>query len=112
MDKKSRYQQIIKDTIRKYARSDNPAFEEFETQIVFDDAHGHYYLVDVGWNKMKRIHGFTLHLDLRQDKIWIQQDWTEEGVAEDLIEAGVPKSDIVLAFHAPYKRPYTGFAIA
>ncbi len=24
---------------------------------------------------------------------------------------GVGKEDIVLAFHAPYKRPYTGFAV-
>ncbi|GAK60344.1 hypothetical protein U27_00235 [Candidatus Vecturithrix granuli] len=26
-------------------------------------------------------------------------------------EKGVPKQDIVLAFHAPYKRQYIGFAI-
>jgi hypothetical protein len=28
-----------------------------------------------------------------------------------LLARGVPKEDIVLAFHPPYKRPYTGFAV-
>jgi len=50
--------------------------------------------------------------DIREDKIWIQEDRTEAGVASELAEMGVPKDAIVLAFHAPYKRPYTGFAVA
>ena len=31
-------------------------------------------------------------------------------ITHELVELGVPKSDIVLAFHAPYKRKFTGFA--
>ena len=42
----------------------------------------------------------------------MQHDGTEEGVAALLAERGVPKSDIVLGFQAPYKRKYTGFADA
>jgi hypothetical protein len=30
----------------------------------------------------------------------------------NLLEAGVPKSDIVLAFHSPSKRKFTDFALA
>jgi len=112
MDKRSRYQQLIKQIIQKYAFPDDPPYDEFETQVVFDDERGHYYLLDIGWNGSNRIHGFTLHIDLKNDKIWIQQDWTEEGVANELVELGVPKQDIVLAFHAPYKRKHTGFATA
>jgi hypothetical protein len=32
------------------------------------------------------------------------------GIANELVDMGVPKEDIVLAYHAPYKRKYTGFA--
>jgi hypothetical protein len=32
-------------------------------------------------------------------------------MANELVELGVPKEDIILAFHAPYKRPYTGFGV-
>ncbi len=42
----------------------------------------------------------------------IEEDWTEGGIATDLLEAGVPKEDIVLAFHPPKMRPYTEFAVA
>ena len=50
-------------------------------------------------------------LILKNGKIWIQHDGTEIGVANELVEWGVPKEDIVLAYHAPYKRQYTGFAV-
>jgi hypothetical protein len=51
-------------------------------------------------------------MDLKGDKIWIQRDGTECGVANELVELGVPKEHIVLAYQPPYKRPYTAFAVA
>jgi hypothetical protein len=41
----------------------------------------------------------------------LEVDRTEDGFAKRLVEHGVPKHDIVLAFHAKYKRPYTEFAV-
>ena len=51
-----------------------------------------------------------MHLDIKNGKIWIQHDGMEIGVANELVELGVAKEHIVLAYHPPYKRPYTGFA--
>jgi XisI protein len=45
-------------------------------------------------------------------RIWVQEDATDYDLVGVLEDKGIPKSDIVLAFHAPYKRPYTGYAIA
>jgi hypothetical protein len=53
-----------------------------------------------------------IHLDIKDDKIWIQRDGTEIGIANQLIAAGVPKQDIVLGFQAPYKRSLTEFALS
>jgi XisI protein len=54
----------------------------------------------------------VLSMSISKDgQIWIQHDTTESGVANDFVAQGVPKADIVLAFHAPYKRPYTGFGV-
>ena len=39
-------------------------------------------------------------------------DFTEEGLATKLVEFGVPQTDIVLGFRAPYVRQFTGFAVA
>lgn len=63
----------------------------------------------IGWNEHERFHGTIIHVDLIGEQIWVQYDGTETGIAHDFIELGVPKEDIVLAFHAPYKRKYTGF---
>jgi hypothetical protein len=105
MDKIATYRSIIKKVLHSHAaRPSIKREEEYESQVVIDDANGHYFLVGVGWDDLKRIHGITIHLDLKGDKIWIQTDWTEPGVAKELQEMGVPKSDIVLAFHAPYRR--------
>lgn len=46
-------------------------------------------------------------MEIKDGKIWIERDGTEIGVANELVEAGVPKQDIVLAFKAPYKRKFT-----
>ena len=51
-------------------------------------------------------------MDIKDGKIWIQHDGTERGVANELVELGVPQDDIVLAYQPPYKRAYTPFAVA
>jgi hypothetical protein len=51
-------------------------------------------------------------MDIKDGKIWVQQDTTDVPIVQRLLDAGVPKSDIVLGFHAPYKRALAGFATA
>ncbi|WP_422387058.1 element excision factor XisI family protein [Anabaena sphaerica] len=51
-----------------------------------------------------------MHIDIKNGKIWIQHDGTEVGIATLLLIKGVPKQDIVLAFHAPEMREFTEFA--
>lgn len=36
---------------------------------------------------------------------------TDNPLVKEKHSAEFPKEDIVLAFHAPYKRPYTGYAV-
>ncbi|PAX52807.1 XisI protein [Brunnivagina elsteri CCALA 953] len=69
-----------------------------------------YLLLHTGWRGNRRTHGCSLHLDIINGKIWIQHDGTEVGIATQLLEMGVPKDDIVLAFHSPYMRQFTEFA--
>jgi XisI protein len=64
----------------------------------------------VGWEDGFRMYGCLIHVDIKDGKIWIQYDGTEYSVANELIDLGVPKQDIVLAYHAPYARKYTEFA--
>ena len=53
-----------------------------------------------------------VYIRIEQSKIWIEEDWTKQGIANELLEAGVPPEDIVLSFQHPIKRPLTEFATA
>ena len=104
------YQQIVKEVLSSY-RGDASFFSGVEDQLIFDTEHDHYQLAKVGWSGQKRFFGSVIHMDIKEGKIWIQHDGTEHGVANDLLERGVPKEDIVLAFHHPFQRELGGFAV-
>jgi hypothetical protein len=59
----------------------------------------------------RRVHGSLIHVDIINDKLWIQRDGTEYGVANEFVDAGVPKDHIVLGFRSPEMRKITEFAI-
>jgi XisI protein len=39
-----------------------------------------------------------LHIDIIENKLWIEHDGTEDGLAYELMAAGIPQEYIVLAF--------------
>jgi hypothetical protein len=103
------YAEIIKRLLRSYAEI-KPSVGDIEVELIFDDERGHYELMQCGWIAMRRIHGSVIHIDIKDDKVWIQHDGTNEHIAQRLIAEGIPQDHIVLGFHAPYKRPLTAFA--
>ncbi len=110
MGEQNRLREFIKQILMEYAQYKH-SYGDIEVQTIFDTENDHYQLVNVGWNGYRRIYGCVLHIDIKNGKIWIQHDGTEEGVASELVQLGVPKDQIVLAFHSPYKRQFTGFAV-
>ena len=52
-----------------------------------------------------------VHIDIKGGKVWLQYDGTSQPVADELIVAGIPADQIVLAFHPAYVRKHTGFAV-
>ena len=83
---------------------------DLETDLIFDVDRDRYQVVHVGWSNKRRVYGCILHLDIKDGKIWIQYDGTEGGIALELVDHGV-QHDIVLAFHSPFKRQFTEFAV-
>ncbi len=109
MDTLSYYRQQIQQLLQEYSQY-VPTYGQYEMEQVIDSVHDHYELLTVGWDANERVHDCIVHLDIKDGKIWIQHDGTEEGIATRLVASGIPKEDIVLAFHSPYKRQFTGFA--
>jgi len=110
MDKLEKYRIYIKQMIMEHAKFCSSE-DDIDVQLIFDTEHDHYQLLDVGWQNKKRIHSCFLHFDIKDGKIWIQHNGTEDHIAYDLVAKGVPKEDIVLGFHAPNLRQYTDFAV-
>jgi len=106
------YRDIIKKILQEQAQYRASLPDSYDSQVLLDDERGRYLVLDIGWNDDQYLHATPIHLDIIGDKIWIQYDDTEEGIATDLLEAGVPKEDIVLGFRHPKIREYTGFAVA
>jgi hypothetical protein len=104
------YRTQVQDLLKQYVEQ-RPLYDEVETQLVVDTIHDHYQLVNVGWVNKRRVYGCVLHIDIKDDKVWIQHNGTERFVAEDLVALGIPKDRIVLGFHAPFKRQFTEFAV-
>ncbi|YAF97896.1 MAG: XisI protein [Nodularia sp. CChRGM 3473] len=107
----NQYRHIIKRVLEDYADFIGND-EEVKIDLVLDEKNDHYLLVESGWNNGYRIYGTLLHIDLIDHKLWIQHDGTEEGIANDLVAAGIPKAHIILGFKSPEIRKYTEFAIS
>jgi hypothetical protein len=111
MDNLTQYRQIIKDILNRYAAVPF-SYGEIQQQVFIDKEENNFFLFNIGWQNKKRIHGCVVHVEIIDDKVWIQQDGIEDGIANDLLAAGIPKDKIVLAFHPPSIRPYTEFAVS
>jgi hypothetical protein len=96
------YRHLIKKILSEYIELDKrqPA-EGIEYLLIADDERGHYLWLNLGWKDGKRINAETIYVRIVEGKFCIETDWTENGIAEDLIAAGVPEDDIVLAFQPP-----------
>lgn len=104
------YRQCIKKLLIEQSKG-TPINGEIEVQTIFDTERDHYQIVDLGWDGHRRIYNCVMHLDIKDGKIWIQRNQTDRRIADELVEMGVPKEDIVLGLQPAYAREYTGYGV-
>ena len=106
MDRLTHHKAIVRRIVEDIARI-TPSEEQSETQLIIDDERGHYLLFSVGWGHNRREYVPFVHLDIRPDaKVHIQHDGTDLKIAERLVEEGIEKHHIVLAFQSPNRRKF------
>ena len=110
MDRLTRYRQIAREIIREYSQY-KISHGEIEAEGVIDPDRDHYEVIQIGWDCGQRVHGMIIHFDIINGKFWVQYDGTDRPIAVELQAAGVPKEDIVLAWHPPDVRKHTGYAV-
>ena len=94
VEKLDRYRALIQQTLEGYVQMDAEP-ETSEMLAVCDRASDNYLLLDVGWDATGRVHYVIAHLQLKEEKVLVEKDGVEYGIAQDLQEAGIPAEDIV-----------------
>ena len=112
MDKIKKYQDIIISFLEEYAKIPYANSPNVEKQVIADVKRNHFQLVRIGWESKTFKHETVFHIDIKNDKVWIQQNWTDIEIADEFLASGIPSTDIVLGFQPPYARTHSGFAVA
>ena len=114
MEKVKKYRQLVreildteyKDLLQNPNKSIRPIF-------IGDEENGHYLLYIDGWKGAQRLYGCSIHLEVtKEGKIWLHLDETDLNIGQQLLDKGIPKSDIVPGFISPPRRPDTEYAVA
>ncbi|MCB1156271.1 MAG: XisI protein [Leptospiraceae bacterium] len=98
MSKLDIYKLAIAEILNSYDGKIPEGDGRIEFQKVIDEKNGHYVLFSVGWTEDSRIHDCIFHINLKANKIWIQEDNTELSLGHLLNDKGIPEEDIVLAY--------------
>lgn len=115
MDKTITYQTIVSAIILAYqeylAKAHLHQIDE-RVKAIMDKEHNAFQLLVAGWKNKKYTFSVLFHLEIIAEKVWIQCNNTEFYLADELMEKGVPKEDIVLGFLNENDRAYSGFAVS
>jgi len=115
MDKIKQYDQILKKVLEAYSEDRDTkelSPNAVKTYLVVDDENHHYQVLRMGWHQGKQVFSVIFHFDIINGKIWAQRNMSDYDIIGDIEAQGVPKSEIVLAFHTPEMRKFTEYAEA
>ncbi|MEG4281325.1 element excision factor XisI family protein [Microcoleus sp. MON1_C1] len=68
---------------------------------VLNETRDRYALMQVGWDRGRRVRGNLIYITLQDGKVYIEYEGMECGITQNLIDQCLPENDIVLAF-LPY----------
>ena len=113
MERVSFYQKKIQEVLSEYLTDlRQPANKDIDFVPISDTDKNHFQIIAMGWDKDERIFNLLFHLDILGAKIWVQEDKMEHSIAERLVEKGISKKEIVLAYFPDYHRAYTEYAVS
>ena len=110
MDSLVQYREVIQEKLKEYTEIPY-AYGDLQCRLIVREDRNNFLLITLGWEDYVQVHGCLVHIEVIGDKIWIHRDGLEDGIANELVKAGIPKTQIVLGFHPPNIRPHTEFAV-
>ena len=93
---------IVQEAVAEPIAAGGDGIEDF---AICDDESGNYLHYSSGWQGAKRVYGAVIHLRIKGDQVIIEANWTDEDLAERLVEGGVPREAIVVGWAQPETHP-------
>ncbi|WP_313934816.1 MULTISPECIES: element excision factor XisI family protein [unclassified Nostoc] len=73
MVKVDQYRKSIKDVLTEYSQI-KPINGEIEVIPIFNNEVDSYQIIHLGWENRHRVYGCRVHIDIKDNKIWIQKE--------------------------------------
>ncbi|MEM9885277.1 MAG: element excision factor XisI family protein [Bacteroidota bacterium] len=110
MDQIERLEEIVLEVLHEFMAAwqyDTPA----PYHLVVDKEVKRYVLFEMGFEKRKFYHITLFHLAINNNKIWIYEDKSEQGLADLLLSKDVQSDEIILGYFSEAYRTFTDFAV-
>ncbi|MCP5503401.1 MAG: XisI protein [Leptospiraceae bacterium] len=98
MEKLEHYYSIILDVINFYGSLKPEGDEHLTIEKIIDRENKRFALFSIGWENSNRIHDCIIHIDIIDDKVYIQEDTTDLPIARVLEDKGISNEDLVLSY--------------
>lgn len=98
------YRNFIMSILLEYEElaSEKPNPSGVKNILVFDKDRDQYLWLEKGWDNNQKFSRVIIHVSLRDEKIYVEQDSIEDGITQKLLNYKIiPKEDIILAFDPP-----------
>ena len=105
MDRIENYRRILQRVVKRHAQF-QPANGDIQTHAVCDRETDEFMVIDSGWNeKGRRIYDVVLHFRLQDGIVHVERDNTDAEVVRELLDSGIAKDDLILAYNAlPFQK--------
>jgi hypothetical protein len=90
MDKLDHYRTCVQTLLEQHSTTKTQG-KDVEDILLFDTVCDHYRLMRVGWKGLTRVYHTVLHFDIKDGKIWLQQNTTDIDVGQDSLRWVFPK---------------------
>ena len=97
MDTTTTDRAIVKQVIERYAKF-VPSHGNIRLDTIFDDQQGRYALMQVGWDRGRRVRGNLIYITVQDGQVRVEYDGMEQGIINDLIKGGITPERIILGF--------------
>ena len=103
MDRLTLFRQSLRQILNDYLGY-LPQREDVDVVTICDDENSQYALLEVGWQYPHRVYNTVFHARIKDQRIWVEQDWTKRGIVQDLLDAGIQPEEIEQGNIAPMLR--------